>query len=147
MAFSSLHTPVNGQPQIENTLQTGEFIVAFSVPPGAWNRRSLYLKVRDRSSYEFAIAAAAVAIDLEGTRVKEVRIGLGGVAYRPWRSRDAERSLIGEILDESTADAAASVAIKGAKTHGHNDYKPELVRRTLVRALLQAQAMPPRAEA
>jgi xanthine dehydrogenase YagS FAD-binding subunit len=142
LPFSSLHTPVNGQPHIENTLQTGELITGFNVPPGAWNRRSLYLKVRDRSSYEFAVAAAAVALDLEGDRVRNVRIGLGGVAYQPWRSRDAEQALLGETLNEAAAEAAATAALKGATTHGHNDYKPELARRTLVRALLQARAMP-----
>jgi xanthine dehydrogenase YagS FAD-binding subunit len=142
LPFSSLHTSVHGQPHIEHTLQAGELITAFNVPPGAWNRRSLYLKVRDRSSYEFAVAAAAVALDLEGDRVRNVRIGLGGVAYQPWRSRDAEQALIGRILNEAAAGAAATAALKGATTHGHNDYKPELARRTLVRALLQAQAMP-----
>jgi xanthine dehydrogenase YagS FAD-binding subunit len=142
LPFSSLHTPVNGQPHIENTLQTGELITGFNVPPGAWNRRSVYLKVRDRSSYEFAVAAAAVALDLEGDRIRNVRIGLGGVAYQPWRSRDAERTLLGKTLNEAAAEAAATAALKGATTHGHNDYKPELARRTLVRALLQAQAMP-----
>jgi len=128
-------------------LQAGELITALSVPPGAWNRRSLYLKVRDRSSYEFAVAAAAVALDLEGDRVRNVRIGLGGVAYQPWRSRDAEQALVGKSLNEAAAEAAATAALRGATTHGHNDYKPELARRTLVRALLQAQAMPLGAQA
>jgi xanthine dehydrogenase YagS FAD-binding subunit len=141
LPFSSLHTPVNAQPHIENTLQAGELITAFNVPPGAWNRRSLYLKVRHRSSYEFAVAAAAVALDLEGDKVRNVRIGLGGMAYQPWRSRDAEQALVGKTLNEAAAEAAATVALGGATTHGHNDYKPELARRTVVRALLQAQAM------
>jgi xanthine dehydrogenase YagS FAD-binding subunit len=147
MPFGSLHTPVNHQPHIENTLQSGELITGFTVPVGAWTRRSLYLKVRDRSSYEFAIAAAAVALELEGDRVRNVRIGLGGVAYQPWRSMEAEQVLIGKQLDEAAAEAAAATALQGAKTHGHNDYKPELARRTLVRALLQAQAMPLSAQA
>lgn len=145
--FSSLHVPANGLPHIENTLRSGEIITAFHVPSGDWNRRSLYLKIRDRSSYEFAVAAAAVALDLEGDKVRHVRIGLGGVAYRPWRSIDAEQALIGKTLTETAAEAAATAALKGATTHGHNDYKPELARRTLVRALLQAQALPLGAQA
>jgi xanthine dehydrogenase YagS FAD-binding subunit len=142
MPFASLHVPANGRPHIENTLQSGELITSFTVPSGPWNRRSLYLKIRDRSSYEFAVAAAVVALDLEGDKVKSVRIGLGGVAYRPWRSLEAEQALIGKTLTETAADAAAAAALRGAKTQGYNDYKPELARRTLVRALLQAQAMP-----
>jgi xanthine dehydrogenase YagS FAD-binding subunit len=145
--FSSLHVPANGLPQIENTLQSGELITAFHVPSGVWNRRSLYLKIRDRSSYEFAVAAAAVALDLEGDTVRHIRIGLGGVAYRPWRSIDAEQALIGKALTETAAEAAAVAALKGATTHGYNDFKPELARRTLVRALLQAKALPLGAQA
>jgi xanthine dehydrogenase YagS FAD-binding subunit len=142
MGFSSLHTLVNGEPHIETTLRSGEIITGFLVPPGAWNRRSLYLKVRDRSSYEFAISSAAVALDLDGDIVRTARIGLGGMAYRPWRSAEAEQVLIGKPLTEAIANASAVAALKSAKTHGYNDYKPELARRTLIRALLQAKSMP-----
>jgi xanthine dehydrogenase YagS FAD-binding subunit len=139
--FASLHAPVQSQPHIETTLKPGELIVAFQIPGGAWTRRSLYLKVRDRASYEFAIASAAVALELDGETVREARIGLGGMAYRPWRSQDAEKMLIGKPLTESGAAAAAAAALKGAMSHGHNDYKPELARRTIVRALLEAKAL------
>jgi xanthine dehydrogenase YagS FAD-binding subunit len=139
--FASLHAPVQSQPHIETTLKPGELIVAFQVPAGAWTRRSLYLKVRDRASYEFAIASAAVALQMEGETVREARIGLGGMAYRPWRAQDAERILIGKPLTGSGAAAAAAAAVKGAVSHGHNDYKPELAQRTLVRALLDVKAM------
>jgi xanthine dehydrogenase YagS FAD-binding subunit len=142
IAFSSLHTAANGQPHIETTLKSGEIITAFHIPAGAWNRRSLYLKIRDRASYEFAISSAAVALDLDGETVRQVRVGLGGMAYRPWRSKEAEAVLIGKPLTEANAEAAAHAALQGAKTHGTNDYKPELARRTLVRALLEAKAMP-----
>ncbi len=138
--FASLHTPPNGHPDIETTLRSGEVISSFMVPAGAWTRRSLYVKVRDRTSYEFAIASAAVALEMKGETVLQSRIGLGGMAYRPWRSQDAEQVLAGKPLTEANAEAAAARALQGAKTHGHNDYKPELARRTLVRALLQAKA-------
>jgi xanthine dehydrogenase YagS FAD-binding subunit len=141
IGFSALHRPADGQPHIETTLRPGEVISAFHVPAGPWTRRSLYLKIRDRASYEFAIASAAVALDLDGDVVRQARIGLGGAAYRPWRARDAEALLIGKPLTEATADAAARAAFAAAVTHGANAYKPELGRRTLARALLQARAM------
>jgi xanthine dehydrogenase YagS FAD-binding subunit len=144
--FASLHLPVGEQPHIEHTLRAGEIIAGFFVPAGAWTRRSRYVKVRDRESYEFAIASAAVALDLDGDRIRQVRIGLGGMAYRPWRALDAEQLLTGKPLTEANAQAAANQALQGAATHGHNDYKPELARRTLVRALLEAKAMTPAAQ-
>jgi xanthine dehydrogenase YagS FAD-binding subunit len=140
IAIEALHRPA-GQPQMETTLAPGEVITAFRVPAGAWTRRSLYLKIRDRQSYEFAIASAAVALDMDGDVVRQARIGLGGMAYRPWRAHEAEAMLTGQPLTEANAGAAARAALAGAVTHGDNDYKPELGRRTLVRALMQAKAM------
>jgi xanthine dehydrogenase YagS FAD-binding subunit len=141
IAFATLHTDVNGAPHIENTLRPGELIVSFLIPAGAHTRRSLYLKVRDRASYEFAIASAAVALDLDGNTVRRASIGLGGMAYKPWRAQEAQGFLLGKPLTESNAEAAASLALAAAISHGHNDYKPELARRTLVRALLEANAL------
>ena len=140
IAFETLHRPA-GQPHLETTLAPGEVITAFRIPAGPWTRRSLYLKIRDRQSYEFAIASAAVALDLDGEVVRQARIGLGGMAYRPWRAHEAEALLTGQKLTEANAQAAAHAALAGAVTHGDNDYKPELGRRTLVRALMQAKAM------
>jgi xanthine dehydrogenase YagS FAD-binding subunit len=142
IAFASLHRAASGSPHIETTLKEGEIITAFRIPAGPWTRRSSYLKVRDRASYEFAIASAAVALDLEGDTVRQVRIGLGGMAYRPWRALEAEQALTGEELTEASAETAATIALRGAQTHGFNDYKPELARRTLVRALLETKAAP-----
>ena len=141
IAFSTLHRPADGQPHRETTLKPGELITAFLVPAGPWTRRSLYLKIRDRESYEFAIASAAVALDLDGDRVRQARIGLGGMAYLPWRAEAAEAFLAGKPLTEAHAEQAAHIALEGAVTHGDNAYKPELGRRTLVRALLQAATM------
>jgi xanthine dehydrogenase YagS FAD-binding subunit len=98
--------------------------------------------VRDRASYEFALASAAVALDLDGDRVvREARIGLGGVATVPWRAREAEAALKGKRLDEAAAESAAEAAFAGAKTYEHNAFKVPLGKSTLVRALLQASAM------
>jgi xanthine dehydrogenase YagS FAD-binding subunit len=79
---------------------------------------------------------------MDGETVREARIGLGGMAYKPWRAVEAEHALAGQALTESRAESAAALALKGAVTHGHNDYKPELARRTIVRALLELKAMP-----
>ena len=141
IAFEDLHRPAEGKPHIENTLRPGELITGFRVPAGPWTRRSVYLKIRDRASYEFALASAAVALDLDGDVVRAARIGLGGMAYRPWRSHEAEAALVGKPLTEDTAKAAARLALAAAVTHSDNRYKPELGRRTLVRALMQAKAM------
>jgi xanthine dehydrogenase YagS FAD-binding subunit len=138
--FVTLHRPA-GQPHLEHTLQPGEVILAFRIPGGEVARRSLYLKVRDRQSYEFAVSSAAVGLDLDGDVVRSARIGLGGVAYRPWRAEAAEQALLGKPLTEESARTAAEIALKGAVVHGHNNYKPELARRTLARALMQAKAM------
>ena len=109
------------------------------MPAGPWTRRSLYLKIRDRQSYEFALASAAVALDLDGPLVRQARIALGGVATKPWRSQEAEHALQGRPLTEETAAAAAQAAFTGAKHHGGNAYKVDLGQRTLVRALLEAR--------
>jgi len=140
IAFASLHRPA-GQPHLETTLKSGEVIVGFEVPAGPWTARSAYIKVRDRASYEFAIASAAVALDLDGETVRQARIGLGGMAYRPWRAHEAEAVLTGKALTPASAEAAADMALKGARTHGKNDYKPALARQTIIRALLQVKAM------
>jgi xanthine dehydrogenase YagS FAD-binding subunit len=141
IAFEDLHRLPGDAPHIETTLAPGELITGFTVPPGPWTRRSLYLKVRDRQSYEFALTSAAVALDLDGGVVREARIGLGGLAAKPWRSHEAEAALKGQPLNETTAEAAAEAALAQARGSGDLAYKLELGRRTLVRALLQAHAM------
>jgi xanthine dehydrogenase YagS FAD-binding subunit len=139
--FAKLHKPLGDSPHIETTLAPGELITAFVVPPTPWAKRSLYLKIRDRESYEFALASAAVALDLDGDTVREARMALGGVSALPWRARSAEEALKGRSLDERTLDAVADTAFAGAKPRGQNAFKIELGRRNLIRALRQAAAM------
>ena len=142
LPFATLHRQTADTPEIETTLEPGELITALTIPAGPHARRSAYVKVRDRDSYAFAIASAAVALDLDGDgTVKDARIGLGGVAYAPFRATAAEDALRGTKLTEADAETAAAVALDGAVTHGRNDYKPELARRTLVRALLHVRDM------
>jgi xanthine dehydrogenase YagS FAD-binding subunit len=139
--FEDLHRLPGATPHVETTLAPGELITGFFVPAGPWTRRSLYLKVRDRQSYEFALASAAVALDLDGGVVREARVALGGLSAKPWRSREAEAALRGQALSEASARAAAQAAFAGATTHEQTRFKPELGRRTLVRALLACGRM------
>jgi xanthine dehydrogenase YagS FAD-binding subunit len=141
IAFEDLHRAPGDTPHIETALAPSELITGFFIPAAAWTRRSTYVKVRDRQSYEFALASAAVALDLRNGSVEEARIALGGLATKPWRAREAESSLRGRAVNETSAREAAIAALASATTHGDNDYKPELGRRTLVRALLQAASM------
>jgi xanthine dehydrogenase YagS FAD-binding subunit len=137
--FAELHRS-SAEPHIETSLQPGEMIRFLTVPAGDF-RRSLYLKIRDRESYAFALSSAAVALDLDGGRVRDARIALGGVAYRPWRASAAEAALKGQALDEASAAKAADAAFAEAKGFEHNAFKIETGKQTLIRALLQARAL------
>ena len=135
--FADLHTGPE-HPEVETVLRPGELITYLTVPSGPWTRRSLYVKVRDRQSYAFGLATAAVAVHMEGGTVAEARVGLGGVAYRPWRAHEAEDVLKGKQLTEEAAAAASRAAFAGAKPRRDNAYMVALGQRTLTHALLQA---------
>jgi xanthine dehydrogenase YagS FAD-binding subunit len=141
LPFAQLHRLPADTPHMETVLRPDELITQFSVPAGPWTRRSLFLKIRDRESYEFALTSAAVALDLDGDTVRAARIALGGVATVPWRAREAEQALQGRTLDEAAAVAAAQAAFAKAQTRAGNRFKPELGRQTLVRALLEAKML------
>ena len=128
-------------PERETVLAPGEVIISFFVSAGGWTRRSTYVKIRDRQSYEFALASAAVALELDGDVVRDARVALGGVAYTPWRAHEAEALLKGRKLDDHTAKEAAHVAFAGARTRDQNSYKVALGQRTLIRALRKARTM------
>ncbi len=139
--FASLHRQPGDTPDKETDLRPDDLIISFLVPAAPWTRRSLYLKVRDRESYEFAVASAAVALDLQNGTVRNARIALGGVATVPWRALEAEALLRGKAVDEQNAQAAADAAFADARGYGHNDFKIELGKRTVMRALRQAAAL------
>jgi xanthine dehydrogenase YagS FAD-binding subunit len=139
--FAKLHRQPGDTPDIETNLRRGEMIVSFLIPAGPWTRRSLYVKVRDRQSYEFALASAAVALDQQDGSVRNARIALGGVATAPWRATEAESLLRGKPLNAQNAEAAADAAFATGKGYGHNDFKIALGKRTLSRALQQAAAL------
>ena len=141
IAFADLHVAPGDRPNVTTTLEPGELITFYNIPAGAWTRRSRYVKIRDRDSYQFALASAAVALDLDGETVREARIALGGVATVPWRARRAEEALRGKPLTEETAASAAEIAFQGAVPRRHNAFKIPLGKETVVRALLEAKAM------
>jgi xanthine dehydrogenase YagS FAD-binding subunit len=124
-------------PHLETTLAPHDLIVGITLPPLAFATRSTYLKVRDRAQFAFALASAAVALEVSGGIVRDARIALGGVGTIPWRSREAERALVGAPATAASFQTAADVALAGARGAGKNDYKIALAKRTLVRALQQ----------
>jgi xanthine dehydrogenase YagS FAD-binding subunit len=124
-------------PQKEHVLEPGELIVAVTIPTAAHAQRSAYLKVRERASYAYALASAAVGLDVQGGTIRSARVALGGVGAKPWRSPEAERVLVGQPATDATFRAAATAALQGAKPREHNAYKVELAQNTLVRALQQ----------
>jgi xanthine dehydrogenase YagS FAD-binding subunit len=139
--LTEFHVSYGEDPARESVLEHGELITAVELPATPWFARSHYLKVRDRASYEFALTSAAVALDLEpgsGGRVRAARVALGGVATKPWRSREAEQALTGAKVEERTWRAAAEAALRGARPQKDNAFKIELAKRTLVRALATA---------
>jgi xanthine dehydrogenase YagS FAD-binding subunit len=124
-------------PERETVLQQGELITHVHVPDDPVGRRSHYLKVRDRSSYEFALTSAAVALETQGSTIVDARVALGGVGTIPWRSPEAENALKGKPAERGTFQAAADAALAGARPLQHNAFKIELAKRTLVLALTE----------
>jgi xanthine dehydrogenase YagS FAD-binding subunit len=127
-------------PHIATVLEPGELITAIAVPASPAARRSHYLKVRDRAAFEFALVSAAVALDMDGTRIRQARIALGGVGTKPWRVPRVEAALAGATLDPAVLRPAAALAAEGAHGRGHNDFKIELMQRAIVRAVETAGA-------
>ncbi|HEU4889105.1 MAG TPA: xanthine dehydrogenase family protein subunit M [Thermoanaerobaculia bacterium] len=128
-------------PQKDNNLEHGELIVAIELPKSNFAKNAYYLKVRDRASYAFALVAVAAALDLDGTTIRNARVVLGGVAHKPWRSREAEAALAGRPASQESFARAAEAAMRDAKPLAHNAYKVELGKRAIVRALLRASGL------
>lgn len=138
--FADFHLLPGETPHIETTLKHGELITAVEIP-AMEVAKSHYLKVRDRASYEFALASAAVVLDIKGDRILSARIALGGVGTKPWRSIVAEKVLTGALNNVQTYRTAAEAALSAAKPYTHNAFKIELAKRTLVRALTTVGGM------
>jgi xanthine dehydrogenase YagS FAD-binding subunit len=134
--LAQLHRLPGRAPHLETVLRPSELITAISVPASAAARRSHYLKVRDRATFEFAVVSAAVAIELTNDRrIGLARLALGGVGTRPWRLPAVEAALVGATLERAELRRAAAVAARGARGRGHNDFKIELMQRAIVRAV------------
>ena len=139
--IGEFHRLPGDTPERDNSLEHGELIVAIDLPRSNFAKGSYYLKVRDRASYAFALVAVAAALELEGGRVRQARVVLGGVAHKPWRSREAEAALAERPASEETFRRAADAALKDAKPLAHNAYKVELGKRAIVRALMRASRL------
>jgi xanthine dehydrogenase YagS FAD-binding subunit len=138
--LAGLHRLPGDTPHIETVLEPGEVIVAVTVPAIPAARRSHYLKVRDRASFEFAVVSAAVALDMDGARIRQARVALGGVGTKPWRVPRVEAALAGASLDPGELRPAVALAAEGAQGHGHNGFKVEFMQRAIVRAVETAGA-------
>jgi xanthine dehydrogenase YagS FAD-binding subunit len=138
LPIAELYRLPGDTPHLEFTLRPGEIITAIVVPKTKAGRRSTYHKVRDRESYAFALASAAVALDMDGDRVRRAHVALGGVGTRPWRASAAEQSLVGQRLTPEHALAAGRAALEGARAGRHNGFKIDLGARTVADALMIA---------
>jgi xanthine dehydrogenase YagS FAD-binding subunit len=135
VSLIDFHKLPGDTPHVETVLEPGEVIAAITVPANPAARRSHYLKVRDRASFEFAVVSAAVALDMDGARIRQARVALGGVGTKPWRVPRVEAALAGNSLDPAALRSAAALAAEGARGRGHNDFKIELMQRAIVRAV------------
>lgn len=139
--FNDFHLLPGQTPHIETTLKRGELITLVEIPNIPYAARSYYLKVRDRQSYEFALASAAVILNINNGRIQNAHIAIGGVGTKPWRSKLAEKVLAGSAANEQTYRTAAEAALSEAKPYKYNAFKIELAKRTLVRALNRVGGM------
>jgi xanthine dehydrogenase YagS FAD-binding subunit len=133
--IADFHVLPGNTPQRETVLEPGDLITHVTLPPPAPGNRSLYLKLRDRASYEFALASAAVVITAANGKIASARIALGGVGTKPWRSTEAEAELTDQPANEATFRKAADTALRDAKPQSQNGFKVELAKRCLVHAL------------
>lgn len=144
--FGDFHRLPGETPQHETNLRAGELVTAVELPAQGFAANYTYLKIRDRLSYAFALVSVAVGLELGGSTIKEARFALGGVAHKPWRRAEAEATLRGKTADEIVFRQAADLAVRDAKGFGHNEFKIDLARRTIIRALLQAARGTPQSQ-
>jgi xanthine dehydrogenase YagS FAD-binding subunit len=133
--MDKFHLLPGDTPERETVLEPGDLITHVTLPPPVAGSRSFYLKLRDRASYEFALASAAVVVVVADGKLTYARVALGGVGTKPWRSREAEKSLTGQPAEERTFRSAAEAALQDAKPQSENGFKVELSKRCLVHAL------------
>jgi xanthine dehydrogenase YagS FAD-binding subunit len=133
--FADYHRLPGDHPEKDNNLKQGEFITSIDLPANNLAEKSYYLKIRERSSYAFALVSVAAALETDGNTIKKVRIALGGVAHKPWRASVAEKWLTGKEATEANFKAAAEAELKNAKPLQYNKYKVGLASKAIARAL------------
>ena len=138
VAIGEFHLLPGSTPQRETVLDPGDLIKYVTLPPPVAGSKQLYLKLRDRASYEFALASAAVVLTMASGKVTRARVALGGVGTRPWRSPEAEAALVGQTADAASFRKAAEAALRNAKPQSENAFKVELAKRCLTHALQTA---------
>ena len=147
IAFADFHRLPGNTPQIDTNLAPDEIIVAIELPPAGFATNYSYLKIRDRLSYAFALVSVAAAMEIDGGRVRDVRLALGGVAHKPWRNAEAEATLRGEAPERKAFARAADILLRDAKGYVHNAFKIGLARRAIERTLTQAANGTPQIQA
>jgi xanthine dehydrogenase YagS FAD-binding subunit len=138
--IGDFHLLPGSTPDRETVLEPGDLITHVTLPPPVAASKQVYLKLRDRASYEFALASAAVVITVAGEKVTRARIAMGGVGTKPWRSFEAEAALIGQAVNQANFRNAAAAALRDAKPQSENGFKIELAKRCLTHALQMATA-------
>ena len=139
--FGEFHRLPGEHPEKDNTLQMNELIISVEIPDNAFNKNTHYYKVLDRASYAFALVSVAAALHMDGKIIKEARLAMGGVAHKPWRLTEAEKSLAGKPATEDNFRQAAEIAMQGAKAFKHNAFKLKLGPNVIVEALKNAAGM------
>ena len=140
VAFGDFHLLPGNTPHRETVLEPGDLITHVTLPPPIALSKQVYLKLRDRASYEFALASAAVVLTIASGNIRHARIALGGVGTKPWRSSEAEASLVGKPANDNTFRQAAEAALRDARPQSENKFKVELAKRCLTHALGTATA-------
>jgi xanthine dehydrogenase YagS FAD-binding subunit len=136
--FGEFHLLPGSTPNSETVLEPGDLVTHVTLPPPIAGSRQVYLKLRDRASYEFALASAAVVITVAERKVTRARVALGGVATKPWRSPEAEAALTGQTIDQANFRKAAEAALRDAKPQSENEFKIKLAKLCLAHALKTA---------
>jgi xanthine dehydrogenase YagS FAD-binding subunit len=146
VALVDFHRLPGDTPQRDTNLDADELVIAIELPPLGFATNYTYLKIRDRLSYAFALVSVAVGLELDGGTIKAARFALGGVAHKPWRDAAAEAALRGRAPDEAALAQAADLLLRDAKGFGHNNFKIDLARRAIIRALSQAARGTPQSQ-
>ncbi|MFL6792993.1 MAG: FAD binding domain-containing protein [Bradyrhizobium sp.] len=146
IAFSDFHRLPGDTPQRDTNLEPQEIVTGVELPAKGFNTNYSYLKIRDRLSYAFALVSVAAALELDGDRIKDARLALGGVAHKPWRDPAAEAMLRGQRADHAAFARAAELLLRDARGYAHNAFKIGLARRAIVRTLRQAARATPQSQ-